>query len=161
MSVNCGAMAYPKQREEWMVFFGVIHFVAYKLKSSWVFPGLIIYHSLHCGLWDEFTLVPAMWSTISSSSHWNVGQRKLAAETSKIKVFPVWWLLSWDRQRGLCLAGVEEIRDQREVLQRSLIGDTSVLHLKPGEKWIWVRDKTCILQHSKFIKYSTEFLTSP
>lgn len=31
MSVNCSAMAYPKQREERICLFGVIHFVAYNL----------------------------------------------------------------------------------------------------------------------------------
>lgn len=86
-----------------------------------------------------------------------------AAETSKekIKVFLVWWLLSWDRQCSPCLAGVEEIRDQWEILQWSLMGDTSVLHLKPGgEKWTWVKHKICtflnILKVSFNLLHSTK-----
>lgn len=81
-----------------------------------------------------------------TSSHWNVGPEE-AAETSKgkIQVFLVQWLLSWDRKRSLRLAGIEKIRDQGEVLQCSLMTDTSVLHLKPGGgKLTWVKDKICI-----------------
>lgn len=37
MSVNCSAMAYPKQREECICLFGIIHFVAYNSKLTWVF----------------------------------------------------------------------------------------------------------------------------
>lgn len=79
-----------------------------------------------------------------SSSQWNVSHRKLAAEASEEKtiVFLVWLLLSWDRQCSLCLRGIQEIRDQWEVLQCSLMGDTSVLHLKPvGQKGTWVKHK--------------------
>lgn len=50
----------------------------------------------------------------------------------RVKAFLAWWLLSWDWECSLCLAGIEEIRDQWEVLQCSLMGDTGVLHLKPG-----------------------------
>lgn len=52
MIVNCSAMGYPKQRKECIHLLGVIHFVAYKLTSTWVFPGLITYYTLHVGLRD-------------------------------------------------------------------------------------------------------------
>lgn len=41
MSVNCSAMGWPKQREECIGLFGVIHFVAYEITSTRVVPGLI------------------------------------------------------------------------------------------------------------------------
>lgn len=68
MIVNCSAMGYPKQRKECIHLLGVIHFVAYKLTSTWVFPGLITYYTLHVGLRDEFSLVPANSSSICTVS---------------------------------------------------------------------------------------------
>lgn len=38
-------------------------------------------------------------------------------------------LLSWDREGSSCLAGIQEVRNQGEVLQSRLLGDTRVLHL--------------------------------
>lgn len=66
------------------------------------------------------------------SSWWNVSQGKQQKPVKKSLL--VWWLLSWDRQRRHCLAGIEEVRDQQEVLQRRVVDDTSILHLKPGRE---------------------------
>lgn len=61
------------------------------------------------------------------SSHWNVDQVRSAQQRHGIGSAS----LSWDRQGFVWLAGVEEVGDQREVLHADVLGDTSILHLKP------------------------------
>lgn len=76
---------------------------------------------------SEFMLCLHRWVR---SSRWNVSQGKQQKPVKKSLLGR--WLLSWDRQRSHCLAGIEEVRDQREVLQRGVVDDAGVLHLKPG-----------------------------
>lgn len=137
--------------------------------SSWSHPFCCIQMNIYLGFsWFNhllyYTCGFARWNQSGpckfklylhsqfTSSHWNVGPEE-AAETSKgtIQVFLVRWLLSWDRQRSLCLAGIEKIRDQGEVLQCSLMTDASVLHLKPGGGQLtWVRDRMCTFWNNSF-----------